>query len=104
MIGKLKRTEKCRACGKDIAFIKTVSGKCIPVDPVPVEFMLYEENERFITEDGEVKDGEEIAYDKGFHMGNVIGIESLTGYRDHRKTCKAAEDLKRKKNKSERVK
>lgn len=98
MIGLLKRTAKCRGCGKDIAFIKTISGKCIPVDPEPIRFMPEDDYNRFVMMDGTVKRGKE-------YEGDDLDAERymMEGYRSHFATCPAADQF-RKKTKSERVK
>ena len=35
---RLGRITQCRGCGADIAFIKTVAGKSMPVDPNSIRF------------------------------------------------------------------
>ena len=99
MIGKPGRPSTCRACGKPILFIKTEAGKSVPVDPIPKRFIPEEENEKYINEDGEVKRGRGLDW-----RGVWTTKQTEAGYTDHRTTCPAAEDLKRKKNKSERTK
>ena len=93
----LRRRTKCRGCGREIAFIKTVNGKSIPVDPEPIRFLAEEENEKFVTADGEVKRGKSLD-----RRGLMITRETETGYRSHFATCPAADDF-RKKNKKDRV-
>lgn len=93
----LKRTTTCRGCGKPIAFIKTINGKSIPVDPERIAFIPETAYDKFVTEDGEVKSGGELnRKNQGYRP-----IEY--GYRSHFATCPAADSF-RKKNKSERVK
>ena len=93
----LRRTTTCRGCGKPIAFIKTANGKSIPVDPDPVWFEPMDEKEKFVTAEGEVQQGRTI------ETASTAGKMAI-GYRTHFATCPAAEDFRRKKNKSERVK
>ena len=102
MIGKPGRLTTCRGCGKPIMFIKTVAGKSIPVDPIPIYFIPEDEKHSFVMIDGTVKRGspvEDIVYK------TENGETSLTeiGYRSHWSTCQAADKF-RKKNKSERKK
>lgn len=88
----LRRTTTCRGCGKPIAFIKTINGKSIPVDPEPLEFIPEAAYEKYVTEDGEVIRGGQAEDSRQ----NV-----RTGYRSHFATCPCAEDF-RKKRKAER--
>ena len=94
----LRRTTTCRGCGKTIAFIKTKNGKSIPVDPEPVQFVRADEYQKFVTELGTIERGRPMD-------GDELDAERfLIGYRSHFATCPAAEDFRRKKNKSERTK
>lgn len=95
MIGKLGRETKCRGCGAEICFIKTVKGKSIPVDPEPVSFVPGGGPNTYVIITGEVKRGRETEH----------GDENVTtwlGYRSHFANCPAADEF-RKKQKSERV-
>lgn len=89
----LRRRTTCRGCGKEIAFIKTINGKSIPVDPEPVMFEPAEENEKFVTPAGEVVRG---TTNSG---GNPWKMEK--GYISHFATCPCADEF-RKKNKRDR--
>ena len=93
----LKRTTTCRGCGKQIAFIKTISGKSIPVDPERIAFIPETDYEKFVTEDGLVKRGGKASEGSKHYMPFEYG------YRSHFATCPAADSF-RKKNKSERTK
>ena len=97
-IARLSRTTTCRGCGKPIAFIKSVSGKSIPVDPEPIYFIPEDEKHKFVLMDGTVKRGSPVESDEtgGTKIAEI-------GYRSHWSTCPAAEDFRRKKNKSERT-
>lgn len=92
----LKRTTTCRGCGKPIAFIKTKNGKSIPVDPEPITFIPELDYDKFVLPDGTVQ--------RGQAAEETVKEEVLTGYRSHFATCPAADDFRRKKNKSERTK
>lgn len=96
---RLTRTTTCRGCGKLIAFIKTKNGKSIPVDPEPIRFLPEDDYNKFVTMDGTVKRGKE-------YEGDELDAERymMEGYRSHFATCPAADDFRRKKNKSERTK
>ena len=93
-MAQLSRTTRCRGCGAEIAFIKTVNGKSIPVDPEAIEFIPEFANDRFVLVDGTVERGEPVK--------QADRIETHIGYRSHFSTCPAA-DRFRKKNKSERT-
>jgi hypothetical protein len=94
-IARLSRATKCRGCGKDICFIKTKNGKSMPVDPEPVEFQPEAAFDRFVMMDGTVE--------RGLAVVMAYGIETKIGYRSHFSTCPAADDFRKKKNKSERT-
>ena len=94
-IAKLSRTTKCRGCGADICFIKTVSGKSIPVDPEPVTFVPEIAFDRFVMMDGTVERGQAVVL--------AFGVNTKVGYRSHFSTCPMADDFRKKKNKSERT-
>ena len=83
MITKLGRTTQCRGCGADIAFIKTVAGKTMPVNP---EEVAYEQKAggslKIVTPNGEVLSAERPADPK-----KATGI----GYISHFATCPAAD-------------
>lgn len=94
----LRRLTKCKGCGKEIGFIKTINGKSIPVDPQRIAFVPETDYEKFVTDDGEVKRGGEMSRkNQGYRP-----IEY--GYRSHFATCPMANELRKNKNKSERVK
>ena len=93
-MARLSRATKCRGCGREIAFIKTINGKSIPVDPEPIEFIPELDYDKFVLMDGTVERGQ--AVEKAGRN------ETRIGYRSHWSTCPNAEDF-RKKNKSERV-
>lgn len=99
MTGLLNRTAKCRGCGKKIAFIKTIGGKSIPVDPEPVKFIPSNDYPKFIQVDGTVQTGIRV---RGTDFNSESQGIMKEGYVAHRTTCPAAEDFSRKRNKSER--
>ena len=83
----LSRTKPCRGCGKEIAFIKTVKGKSMPVDPDSVYFVPEGGPNTYVTIDGEVVRGREPHYaDK----------ETQIGYVSHFATCPERDKFKRK--------
>lgn len=55
----LTRTAPCRGCGKEIAFIKTVKGKTMPVDPDSVYFIPASGPNTYVMMDGTVQRGRE---------------------------------------------
>ena len=95
----LRRRTLCKWCGKEIAFIKTVNGKSIPVDPKPVRFTTMLDDERFVTAEGEVKKGRETDRRGAFKVPM-----QEDGYRSHFATCPFADEARRRKNKKERTK
>ena len=90
----LDRTTPCRGCGKEIAFIKTVAGKSMPVNPEAVYFIPAGGPNTYVMADGTVKRGREP--DRGREE------ETSIGYISRFATCRAADSF-RKKNKSERT-
>ena len=99
---ELKRTTTCRGCGKPIAFIKTISGKSIPVDPETIMYVPEMDYDKFVTLDGNVERGKATKDISQMEKDNYEFIKHV-GYRSHFATCPAADSF-RKKNKSERVK
>lgn len=95
-MAQLSRTTKCRGCGAEIAFIKTVKGKSIPVDPEAIEFIPDNGYSVFVMPDGSVKRG--IAQEDAENRAEV-----QIGYRSHFSTCPEAKRFSHRKNKSERV-
>lgn len=96
-IARLSKTTLCRGCGKPIAFIKTEAGKTMPVDPEPIYFLPEDDYHKFVMMDGTVKRGRAIEEDE-----TGLKKKAVIGYRSHFATCPAADDFRRKKNKSER--
>ena len=96
MTARLSRETLCRGCGKPICFIKSVNGKSIPVDPEPIRFIPQEGFDKFVMPDGTVE--------RGQAKTPVWEETTHIGYRSHWATCPAADDFRKKKNKSERVK
>ena len=95
-LARLSRATKCRGCGKEICFIKSINGKSIPVDPDPISFIPEADYDKFVMMDGTVQRGQVVE--------ETVKTETVIGYRSHWATCPAAEDFRRKKNKSERTK
>ncbi len=98
-LARLSRATLCRGCGKEICFIKSINGKSIPVDPDPIRFLPEDNYEKFVMMDGTVQRGVVVE-------GDELDAQRflMIGYRSHWATCPAAEDFRRKKNKSERTK
>ena len=92
-MSNLSRTTACRGCGKEIAFIKTVKGKTMPVDPEPMYFIPSGGPNTYVMVDGSVQRGHEPGIGDG---------EPWIGYRSHFASGPAADEF-RKKHKSERV-
>ena len=82
-VGRLRPLARCRGCGAEIAFIKTVKGKTMPVDPESVYFTPSGGPETFVTMSGDVVRG---ARRKN---GAVIGFIS------HFATCPAADSFRK---------
>ena len=84
----LGRTAKCRACQQEIAFIKTVKGKSMPVNPEPVYFVPAGGPNTYVMITGEVERGREPAYaDK----------DTRIGYISHFATCPEVDKFRKKK-------
>jgi len=89
------RTTRCRGCGAEIGFIKTVAGKTMPVDVNSVRFALGG-TEVFVLPDGQVVHGTRLK------EGEADPTESI-GYISHFATC-TTPDAFRKSRKSDRKK
>lgn len=85
----LDRTTPCRGCGKEIAFIKTVKGKSMPVDPESVYFIPAGGPNTYVMMDGRIQRGREPRQEDN----EAVRI----GYRSHFVTCPAADDFRSKK-------
>ena len=94
---RLTRATKCKYCGANIAFIKTVAGKSMPVDPEPVTFWPDYAKSKFVMMDGTVKSGMFVPEEE-----RIEGPGEETGYISHFSTCPYAEEARQRKNKSER--
>ena len=90
MSTRLARTTPCRACGTEIAFIKTVKGKTMPVDVEAIRFSPGDGPETFVTVDGRVV--------RGARRKN--GAE--TGFVSHFATCPAADEMRKGRHKGKR--
>ena len=89
----LNRTTPCRGCGQEIAFIKTVKGKPIPVNPDSVYFIPAGGPNTYVMIEGSVQRGREPDW-------TDQGTPTQIGYVSHFATC-PAEDRFRKKRKGE---
>lgn len=78
---------KCRACGAEIAWIKTTAGKNMPCD---ADMMMYWQKEkgsrRIVTPNGEV-----LACEYEGEHGKATGM----GYVPHWATCPEADNFKK---------
>ena len=88
----LSKTTPCRGCGREIAFIKTVAGKTMPVNPDSVYFVAAGGPNTYVMADGTVERGREPERNE---------TETRIGYISHFATCPAADSF-RKKRKGER--
>ena len=91
----MMRTTKCRACGAEIGFIKSVAGKSIPVDAVEVTYWKNPDgSKKIVTPNGEV-----VSADLEGDLQKATGV----GYVSHFATCPCADQF-RKPRKSDRKK
>lgn len=86
----MMRTTKCRACGAEIGFVKTVAGKTMPVDPEEIQFVPGEGPEMFVTPDGLVLQGKRDPHSKEI------------GYTSHFATCPEADKFRKPRKKDGR--
>ena len=82
----MSRTTPCRACGKEIAFIKTRNGKSIPVNPESVYFIPAGGPNTYVMMDGSVKRGRSPEYDDD--------EKRMIGFISHFATCPAADTFR----------
>ena len=80
---RLTMTTKCRACGAEIGFIKTVKGKTMPVNAEGVCFTPGGGPDTFVMPDGRIERGRRRA------NGSEIGFVS------HFATCPAANEFRK---------
>ena len=69
---------KCKSCGTEIKWIKTISGRNMPVDAEAISFVQGGE-ELFVTEGGSVIHGTRVTGDPPLNV--------RTGYISHFATC-----------------
>lgn len=80
-------TQKCRACGAPIMFLKTAKGKTMPVDEGAVFFKAHPDGkELFILGDGSTMRGNQVS-DRA--EGDQFG------YISHFATCPNADDFRK---------
>lgn len=89
-------TAKCRACGADIMFIKTVAGRTMPVNAKSVRFAKGSGTEVFVLPNGEIVHGTSL-------QEGQADPNEMIGYTSHFATCPQAYKF-RKPRKSERKK
>lgn len=79
---------KCRGCGAEIRFIKTKSGKAIPVNPSPVYIEDKNGDKIIVTTDGRVSNGRlEVVTSQNQFL--------TRGYISHFATCPFANNYRR---------
>ena len=86
-MSRIGRTAPCRGCGKEIAFIRTVKGKSMPVDPEPVYFIPAGGPNTYVMIDGSIRRGRE--------PKQADRESSMIGYRSHFATCPAADRFRK---------
>ena len=79
---------QCRACGKEIVFIRSTAGNNIPCDAEPIRFRMVsrfgkEKKENFVTPDGRIRSGQRDP--KG----------ECVGYRTHWASCTKPEEFRK---------
>ena len=78
---------RCKGCGAEISWIKTKSGKSMPVDEKPVPYHIGK-GAKIVTEDGDVVSGSLEGPENTF-----VGF----GYISHFATCPKAGQYRRRK-------
>lgn len=88
-------TSKCRACGADIMFIKTIAGKTTPVDAQSLYFVPEADGKAmYVLPDGSTARGRTVPDQR---------VDAKIGYISHFATCPQADKF-RKARKSDRKK
>ena len=83
------RLGTCRGCGEKIAFIQTLKGKWMPVNPESVSFVPAGGPNTYVMEDGTVTRGRET--DWADRQQNNFRI----GYISHFATCPKADSFRK---------
>ena len=78
---------KCRSCGQQVIWIKTVAGKNMPCNPQLVTYRQGDGKEKIVTPNGEVLSGELV----GAGTQDATGV----GYISHFATCPNAQGTER---------
>ena len=91
----LGRTAPCRGCGQEIAFIKTVKGKTMPVNPDSVYFIPAGGPNTYVMIDGTVQRGREPDW-------TDQGKPTQIGYISHFATCQKADSFRKKRKGEDR--
>lgn len=78
---------KCKACGASIEFISTPTGKKLPVDAFPVNYIPGKGHGKFVDKDGIVHSGTQVgdSCEYGYFIGHV----------PHWATCTQADKFRR---------
>ena len=84
---RITMMSKCKKCGAEIKWIKTIAGKSMPCNPSPVTYWQREKAQgKVVTPNGEV-----ISCEFEGDASQATGI----GYIPHFATCPNAADFKR---------
>ena len=83
---------KCRSCGQQVIWIKTVAGKNMPCNPQLVTYRQGDGKEKIVTPNGEVLSGELV----GAGTQDATGV----GYISHFATCPNAARHRKKEQKA----
>lgn len=78
----------CRACGAMIDWVRTPSGKYMPIDPDPVFVIEGEGQDRFVTDEGQVIRGQPARLEER-------KLDTPVAFVPHWKTCKGAGRFRR---------
>ena len=76
----------CKSCGAEIKWIKTFSGKSMPVDAEKMYFYAGDGKELFVTENGAVIHGRRV---------DLYDGAARVGYISHFATCPNADQRRR---------
>lgn len=83
------KTTRCRACGARILFLKTASGKTMPVDEEGTFFLETENGpEMFVLGDGVTMRGQRVSTEQMMDADRF-------GYVSHFATCPAADQFRK---------
>ena len=86
---------KCKGCGREIIFVRSVKGKMIPCDPGMITFYPDEKNgdQVYVDTEGRVVKG--YPKEDGSFCGGFGDWAARHGYISHFATCPQAERFRR---------